>query len=255
MSPKTVLITGATGAIGAALARAYAAPGRALVLQGRNEARLKDLAAACESLGAEVEVKALDVRELPAIAAWLDDVASRRAVDLAVVNAGTINVLKPGETHERREDIERVFAVNLGAAIATVTTLLPHMLRRGTGQIALVSSLLAWFGMPVAPAYSAAKAALKNYGEALSVALGREGIRVSVVLPGFVQSDMSDELKVPKPFMITPEDAAARIKRGLEREQARISFPLPLALGSRLIAMLPSRAARTAISLMGFDRR
>jgi short-subunit dehydrogenase len=118
-----------------------------------------------------------------------------------------------------------------------------------------VSSLLAWFGMPVAPAYSAAKAALKNYGEALSAALGREGIRVSVVLPGFVKSDMSDELKVPKPFMITPDDAAARIKRGLEREQARISFPLPLALGSRLIAMLPSRAARTAISLMGFDRR
>ena len=255
MTPQSILITGATGAIGAALARSYAAPGRALVLHGRNEARLREIAADCERLGAEVESKALDVREIPALAAWLDGVASRRAVDLAIVNAGAINVLKPGEAHERREDAERVHAVNVDAAIATVTALLPHMKRRGSGQIALVSSLLAWFGMPVAPAYSASKAALKNYGEALSAALAPEGIRVSVVLPGFVKSDMSDELKVPKPFMITADDAAARIKRGLERDQARISFPLPLALGCRIVAALPSAAAQALLKMLGFSRR
>jgi short-subunit dehydrogenase len=155
MPPGTILITGATGAIGAALARAYAAPGRALVLHGRNEARLQDVVRECERAGAEVEARALDVRDLPALAAWLDDVASRRVVDLAVVNAGAIHVLEPGEAHEPWQEVERVLAVNVGAAIATVTALLPHMRRRGSGQIALVSSLLAWFGMPVAPAYSA----------------------------------------------------------------------------------------------------
>jgi short-subunit dehydrogenase len=249
------LITGATGAIGAALARAYAAPGRVLVLHGRNEARLGEIAGACRRLGAEVETKALDVRDLPALAAWLEDVGARRAPDLAIVNAGAINVLKPGEAHERREDAERVHAVNVDGAIATVTALLPHMKRRGSGQIALVSSLLAWFGLPVAPAYSASKAALKNYGEALVGPLAREGIRVSVVLPGFVQSDMSDELKVPKPFMLTADDAAARIKLGLERGEARVSFPLPLALGARLLAALPPALAGRALALLGFDRR
>ena len=255
MGLKTILITGATGAIGAALARAYAAPGRVLVLHGRNEGRLRDLAQACELVGAEVETRALDVRDLPSLAAWLDDVASRRAVDLAVVNAGSINVLEPGESHERWDDVQRVLSVNVHAAAATVTALLPHMRRRGSGQIALVSSLLAWFGMPVAPAYSASKAALKTWGEALRGPLRHEGIRVSVVLPGFVKSDMSDELKVPKPFMLTADDAAARIQRGLERDQARISFPLPLALGCRLLAVLPPAAAHVLLEVLGFSRR
>jgi short-subunit dehydrogenase len=255
MQPATVLITGATGAIGAALARAYAAPGRALVLHGRNEARLQEVARECERRGAVVETKALDLREPTALTAWVDSVASRRAVDLAIVNAGAINVLRPGEGHEPWEEVERVLNVNVCAAIATVTALLPHMRRRGAGQIALVSSLLAWFGMPVAPAYSASKAALKIYGEALRGPLAREGIRVSVVLPGFVKSDMSDELRVPKPFMLGADAAAARIKRGLERDQGRISFPLPLALGCRILAALPPALARGMVSLLGFDRR
>jgi short-subunit dehydrogenase len=254
MQPATVLITGATGAIGAALARAYAAPGRALVLHGRNEARLQEVARACERSGAVVEAKALDLRERPALAAWVDSVASRRAVDLAIVNAGAINVLRAGEGHEPWEEVERVLSVNVAAAIATVTALLPHMRRRRSGRIVLMSSLLAWFGMPVAPAYSASKAALKTYGEALQGPLAREGIGVSVVLPGFVKSEMSDELKVPKPFMLSAADAAARIKRGLERGEARISFPLPLAVGCRILAALPPAAAQRLLALLGFAR-
>lgn len=252
--PKTVLITGATGAIGAALAQAYAAPGRVLVLQGRNEARLNDVARDCERLGAEVETRALDVRDLPALAAWLEEVGARRMPDLAIVNAGAINVLKPGDSHEPWAEVERVLAVNVGAAMATVTALLPHMRRRGSGQIALVSSLLAWFGMPVAPAYSASKAALKTWGEALRGPLRREGIRLSVVLPGFVKSDMSDELRVPKPFMLTAADAATRIRRGLDRGKARISFPLPLALGCRILAALPPALAGRVLALLGFAK-
>ena len=254
MNPETVLITGATGAIGAALAAAYAAPGRTLVLHGRNEARLREVSQACERLGATVEAKVLDVRELPALAAWLEAVAARRTPDLVIVNAGAIHVLEPGAV-ESWQDAERVLSVNVGAAIATVAALLPHMRRRRSGQIALMSSLLAWFGMPVAPAYSASKAALKTYGEALQGPLAREGIRVSVVLPGFVKSEMSDELKVPKPFILSAGEAAARIKRGLERGETRISFPLPLSMGCRILAALPPAAARGILALLGFDRR
>jgi short-subunit dehydrogenase len=253
--PDAVLITGATGAIGAALAAAYAAPGRALALQGRNELRLAEVARTCERLGATVETKALDVRDHGALTAWVDGVASRSAVGLAIVNAGAINVLKPDEHHERWEDVERVLAVNVGAAIATVTALLPHMRRRGRGQVALMGSLLAWFGLPQAPAYCASKAALKIYGEALRASLAREGIRVNVVLPGFVKSEMSDALRLPKPFMLSAEGAAARIKRGLERDEARISFPLPLAAGCWMLSAMPPAIARATLGLLGFDRR
>ena len=132
MNPETILITGATGAIGSALALAYAAPGRTLVLHGRNAARLDEVAQACARLGARTETRALDVREVGALIAWLEDVASRREVDLAIVNAGAISTLRPGSEGETWRDIERVLDVNVRGALATVTALLPHMRRRGS---------------------------------------------------------------------------------------------------------------------------
>ena len=255
MTPNTVLITGATGAIGSALALAYAAPGRTLVLHGRNAARLQEIAQACKDLGAKVETKALDLQDTGALTAWLEELASRQQIDLVIVNAGAINVLRPGVKEEAWQDIRRVYDVNVQAALATVTVLLPQMHARGSGQIALVSSLLAWFGMPIAPAYSASKAALKSWGEALRGSLARAGIRVSVVLPGFVKSDMSDELRVPKPFMVSAEDAARRIRRGLERDEARISFPFPLNLGCWFLSALPPALSQSILALLGFHRR
>src|SRR6185436_20774503 len=98
------------------------------------------------------------------------------------------------------------------------------------------------------------KAALKAYGEALRAPLALEGIGVTVVLPGFVKSAMSDELRIPKPFMMTAEEAARQIVTGLERNRARISFPLPLAFGSWLLSGLPEPAARRIVTLLGFGR-
>lgn len=253
--PQIVLITGATGAIGSALALTYAAPGRTLVLHGRNAARLKEIAQACEVRGARVETRAQDVRDVVALIAWLEEVAARQPVDLAIVNAGVINVLRSGDNGEAWQDVERVMDVNVRATVATVTALLPHMRRRGSGQIAVMSSLLAWFGMPVAPTYSASKSALKTYGEALREPLAREGIKLSVVLPGLVKSAMSDELHIPKPFMLSAEQAARRIVSGLEKNQARISFPFPLNFGCWALSALPPAMQQRILTFLGFSRR
>jgi short-subunit dehydrogenase len=114
------------------------------------------------------------------------------------------------------------------------------MRARGSGHIALISSLAAWHGLPRTPAYSASKAALKAYGEALHGSLRDRGVRVTVVMPGYIRTSMADSDPRSKPFMMDAERAARRIARAVERGSARVAFPLPMAAGTRLLALLPA---------------
>jgi short-subunit dehydrogenase len=245
-APVCILITGASAGIGAALARAYAAPGRRLILNGRSEPALQEVAAECGRRGATVEVKALAVERTAEFMQWLGTLAE---VDLAIVNAG---VSSGGRARESWEEIDRVLETNLRGAIATVTALLPAMRRRGRGQIALMSSLAAWYGLPPTPAYSASKAGLKAYGEALRGWLARDGIVVSVVMPGFVRTAMSDRFPGPKPFLMELDDAVARIVRGLAAGRGRIAFPFPLAAGMWLLGALPASLSQRLLRALGF---
>jgi len=247
--PRSVLITGATGGIGAALAAAYARPGRKLFLQGRREERLRELARECERRGAEVAAKPLDLLHMPALLAWLEAIAPH--VDLAIVNAGVTSNVRAGEGWA---EIDQLLQVNVRAALATAALLAEAMRQRRRGQIALMSSIAGYFGLPLTPAYSASKAALKAYGEALRGALADDGVEVNVVMPGFVRTPMSDQFPGPKRFMLSPEDAAARIVRGLERNQARIAFPFPSSFAMWALAALPAAAAGRILRASGYGR-
>src|SRR5688572_15350149 len=92
---RTVLITGATGGIGGALAELYAEPGTTLILQGRNASRLGQLAALCEARGARVIARELDVRDREELTAWLREISRQRIVDLAIVSAGVNTNIGP----------------------------------------------------------------------------------------------------------------------------------------------------------------
>jgi short-subunit dehydrogenase len=94
--------------------------------------------------------------------------------------------------------------------------------------------------MPYSPGYCASKAALIAYAEALRGRLRTEGITVSLILPGFVDTPMAARVDGPKPLMIDPDRAARIIVRGLARGRSRIAFPLPLYLGQRALALLPA---------------
>lgn len=249
-APASVLITGATGAIGAALAEAYAAPGVVLVLQGRDPARLAEVEALCQAKGAQVRTKALDLADAAALAGWLRELEAQPPLDLVIANAG-LNT-HTGPDGERWEDVEALLAVNLRSAMALVHAVLPGMRRRGRGQIALISSLAAWFGLPVTPSYCASKAGLKAYGEALRGWLAGEGIQVNVVMPGYVESAMCRAMPGPKPFLWTAERAARAIRRGLERNRARISFPFPLNLGCWLLAVIHPSLAQWFVKRLGY---
>ncbi len=240
-SPRCILITGATGGIGGALAPAYAAPGVTLILQGRRLDRLEEMAGECRALGARVLLEALDVRDLDALRAMIRRVSEAEQPDLVLVGAGLNTAVGSNGEAECWDDSRALLEVNVMAALATVEAALPAMRARGHGQIALFSSLAGWRGLPVTPTYSASKAAIRVYGEAIRDWLAPEGVKVNVILPGYVESKMCFEMPGPKPFLWTAEKAARRIKRGLAANQARISFPFPLNLGTWLLGVIPQR--------------
>jgi len=248
---RSILITGATSAIGSALAREYAVSGVTLYLHGRNAERLQEVAAACQAQGAQVVTTRLDVRDFCALRAWL---AALGPLDLVIVNAGMNTHIGPRGEPEPWEEVEALLDVNLKAAMVIVQAVLPAMRAQGRGQIALVSSLAGYFGLPITPTYSATKAGLKAYGEALRGWLAPEGIRVNVVMPGYVKSPMCDAMPGPKPFLWSPERAARVIRRGLARDKARISFPFPLNWGAWWLAVLPASLSLRIVRWLGFGR-
>jgi short-subunit dehydrogenase len=252
--PVTVLITGATGGLGSALARRYAGNGRTLILHGRDRVRLGAVALACETSGARVVCIAFDLRDPAAAEAALRHVSTQHAIDLAIINAGVSRMVGAGEELESWDIARSVLAVNLDGAVASIAGVLPEMRRRGRGQIAVVSSLEAYFGLPVTPIYCASKSALKAYGEALRGWLAPEGIAVNVVLPGFVRTPMSDRFHGPKPWMLSPERAAVLIARGLARNRARIAFPRLLAWGMWWLAVLPAAWSQWLVQRLGYGR-
>lgn len=250
--PRTVLITGATGGIGGALAEIYAEPGVTLILQGRNTDRLTELTTLAEARGALVLTMALDVRDRDYLTTWLQAVCAEQSVDLVIAAAGLNTHIGSQGEGERWAEAQSLIEVNVLAAMATVEAVLPSFRARGQGQIALFSSLAAYFGLPVTPSYCASKSAIKAYGEALRGWLAPEGIWVNVVMPGYVESQMCRDMPGPKPFLWPADRAARTIRRGLERNQARISFPFPLNFGTWWLSVLPPEVSERIVRLFGY---
>lgn len=250
-STSRILLTGATSAIGTALARAYAAPGVVLYLHGRKAAVLDTVAQECCAQGAEVQTHVLDLRDGEALENWLRGLG---ALDLVIVNAGMNAHAGEDGALEPWAEVEALLEVNLKAALRVVHAVLPAMRARGKGQIALMSSLAGYFGLPVTPTYGATKAGLKAYGEALRGLLAPQGIRVNVVMPGYVRSPMCDAMPGPKPFLWSPERAARAIQRGLARDKARITFPFPLNWGCWWLAVLPAAISSRIVRWIGYGR-
>jgi short-subunit dehydrogenase len=223
---------------------------------GRDRTRLAALAESCKQRGvARVLSVTFDLRDSSATIEELRRISQSDCPDLVIANAGITRMIRREEEAEPFEAAHDVLAVNLEGALATVAGVLPEMRRRGSGQIALMSSLAAYYGLPRTPAYCASKAALKVHGEALRAWLAHQGIGVSVVRPGFVDTPMTDSLTGPKPSTMAPERAAMLIRRGLERNRARIAFPRALAWGLQWLSVLPPPLAERIIGSLGFGGR
>jgi short-subunit dehydrogenase len=236
--PSSILITGASSGIGEALAKRYARAGRQLFLGGRDEARLEAVAGACRAAGAAVETKVQDVTDKAAMAEWVAACDAAAPLELAIANAG-ISAGTGGAEGETEAQARKIYAVNLDGVLNTLFPAIEKMRSRQRGQVAVMSSLAAFRGFPGAPAYCASKAAVRVWAESLRPELAREGIGVSVICPGFVESRMTAVNDFHMPLLMSAERAAATVERGLARNKARIAFPLRLYAGAWLLGALP----------------
>jgi short-subunit dehydrogenase len=223
---RSVLITGASSGIGAALARLYACPGAKLALTGRDRTRLEAVAGECRAAGAEVLARAVDVCDRAAMAAFVQEADSRAPLDLVVANAGVS--AGTGEGDEPPEQLRNITRTNVEGVQNTTEPALALMAPRRQGQIGLLSSLASFRGFPGAPAYCASKAWVRVWGEGLRGHLHDKGIGVTVICPGFVATPMGARNAFRMPFLWTAEKAARAIVRGLAKNKARCAFPFPL---------------------------
>lgn len=234
----SIVITGASSGIGEALALDYAGPGIALALNGRDAARLQAVADACRARGATVDASRIDVTERAALAAWLTAFDDAHPVDLIVANAG-ISIDKDNSSLDDFARLRQTMAVNLDGVFNTVEPLVVRMMARRRGQIAVVSSLAGFIGLPYAASYNASKAAVRVWGESIRYVLKKSDVGVSVICPGFVVSRMTADAPFPMPFLMPVAKASAVIRRGLERNKARIAFPIPIKAAVWLGCVLP----------------
>jgi len=248
MTSRTILITGASSGIGAALAEAYAQPDVRLVLWGRNADRLAETATRCQRKGSEVQSVVFDLYDVKAISGRVEQCDDAWPIDLAVFNAGLGGTTPVDRVVESPARAYEVSTINFTAAAVGASAIAARMVARGRGHIALVSSIAETFPLPMAPAYSGSKAGLKMFADALRLRIARHGVGVTVVAPGFVDTPMSRQVSAPKPFMITAEAAAQRMKRIIDRKARNAVVPWPYAVLRVLYRPLP-RIIRDAIAL------
>jgi len=231
---KRVWLVGGSTGIGASLAKALAREGARLALSARSEAGLREVASGMD--GALVEP--LDVTQADAFAPALARItAAWGGVDLVVLNAGTYEPVRAWELDAARA--RRIIDVNLMGVINGVAAVVPTLLTQGCGAIVIVGSVSGYRGLPKALVYGASKSALINFAETLWVDLAPRGIGVHLVSPGFVATPLTAQNEFAMPGLITADQAAQEIMRGLAKGQFEIHFPKGFTRWLKLLEWLP----------------
>lgn len=250
-----IALTGASSGIGAALALEYARAGCTLSLLARRKDGLEKVAEAARNCGADVHCQAGDVRDAKTIELWYATADERQPVDLLIANAGIFDGIGPNNRLETNEEAEQLVATNLLGAIYTAQAALPRMIARRRGHIAFISSLAARLPAADAPSYSASKAGLAAYAEALREYLLAYNICVSTVLPGHIQTAQTALHEGPLPMILPAAVAAQRIRHGLAKRRAIISLPRRASFLVGVARLLPWRLRTRANASSRFHVR
>jgi len=235
---KVVLVTGASSGIGRAIAQQLGTRHARVGLIARRQNLLDDLGNDLKSRGAVSATAMADVADRDGLRKAIHSIREQLGpIDILIANAGvgTPTLLDPVNI----ADVELMIRVNLLGAIYSIEAVLPDMLDRRNGQLAAVSSLAAFKGLPGESGYCASKAALNVYMEGLRIQLRGSGVAVTVACPGFVKTPMTDVNDFPMPFLMTAERAAEHILWAIRRRKKMYRFPRPTSFLTRLLGCMP----------------
>ena len=231
-----ILITGASSGIGAALARYFDQENNQLILLARDENRLQALQKtltkghyACKS-----EIIAVDITDFMTLQQKIKDIG---AVDMVILNAG----ISIGHSLEVTpfDDFKKLYDTNLLSNHAVLEPLLPKFKEQNSGTIVFISSLASLISMPSSVAYSSSKRALNAYAEGIRYKYKPYGIDVITILPGFIDTPLTQKNSFSMPFLMSLQDGTQRIVRAIEKKKSFSAFPLRFYLSIRVLNMLP----------------
>lgn len=246
-----IIITGASSGLGETLALRYAKEGNELVLIARRAERLDDVARRCRERGAETRTIVADVNDF----ARMHEVGEslcQESIDRIILNAGVSVGHGGGVT--RFEDFERLFATNFLSIHALLEPMIPKLIEQKSGEVVFISSLASLLTMPTSIAYSSSKRALNAYAEGLHHQLRPHGIRVMTIMPGFIDSEMTQKNSFKMPFFMTTEEGVERITRAIERKKHRYAFPFRFYLMIRFVLLLPQPLRDKIVHFTNFKK-
>ncbi len=236
---RTVLILGASGGLGGALARHYARPGTHLCLWGRDMLRLELIAHICRAAGATTSVRSVDLTEIDGALRALRDDDERHLFCIAIFVAGIGDIRGAGERIESPDLIVRLATVNYTAPAALAADLANRMADRGRGNIALIGSAASFHALPFAAGYASSKAGLARFAEAAGIAMRPYGVRITLVSPGFIDTAAARLVPGPKPLILQPDEAARRIARAIGAGTSHAILPWRFAVLRVVDRLLP----------------
>ncbi len=220
----SILITGASSGIGAALARRLAQEGHKLALTARRLDRLQSLATDLRAQhGTQVEVAALDVCQLEQVAPTVEALANRLGgLDIAVANAGISGSRRSGQGELALD--ARIMATNYLGAVATLEAATAIFRRQGHGRLVGMSSIAAWLPLPGTGSYCASKAALTAYLDCARLELAKRQISVLSIHPGFIDTEIAADMR-RYPFVVSADAAARSMARAILGTPSQLIVP------------------------------
>lgn len=246
---KAVWLVGASTGIGRATATALHAQGACVFISARNAQALQDWVAQHPGQDAQGRARAvdlpLDVTDAQAVKAAAQSILARQPIDLVLYCAGYYRELRAADFS--LAEMLRHQEINYVGALHVLDAVLPALQgqagrdRASAGHISLISSVAGFRGLPNSLAYGPTKAALINLAETLYLDLQPQGIGVSVINPGFVETPLTAQNSFTMPALITPEQAATEMLRGWARGDFEIHFPRRFTRWLKLMRLLPYR--------------